>query len=121
MSRPESTPRLETIRHAWEYLRPLMQQFIRRPDSATLEKEVSEEIYKFDAILKGDLNATIMLFRDSIYHVKREHEDTKAELQHLQQNLDTLYRSNKMLPHSPTPSMRDMAPPSPIPFDDSHD
>jgi len=120
MSRPESTPRLETIRHAWEYLRPLMQQYLRRP---TLDKEgeLTQEIYKFDAILKGDLHATIMLFRDSVYTEKRMHEDTKAELEHLQQNLDTLYKSNKMLPHSPTPSMREMAPPSPIPFDESQE
>lgn len=120
MSRPESTPRLETIRHAWEYLRPLMQQFIRRPNP-DLERQVTEEIYKFDSILKGDLHATIMLFRDSLYNEKRLHEDTKAELEHLQDNLDDLYRANKMLPHSPLPSMRDLAPPSPVPFDESQD
>jgi len=87
---------------------------MHRPTPLT-EKEATEEIIKFDTILKGDLHSLIALFRDTAQREKKAHEETKQELQRVS---DALYKARIMLPESPILSaFEDARPPSPIPYD----
>lgn len=113
MSYPECTPSLETIKEAWLCLRPLLHNLLIRPTPA-LVKEVSEEMIKFDTILRGDLQNVIALFRDTVESEKNAHQETKRQLIMLTDNLN---KARRVLPDSPNLTNYD-EPPSPIPWDE---
>ena len=110
----ECNPSIETVKEAWLFLRPLLHTLITRP-SAVAAKEVSEEVIKFDTILRGDLQNIVALFRDTVDSEKRAHEDTKKELTRLNHSINRVYRPKVALPDSPMFGSR---PPSPIPYED---
>ena len=112
MSRLECTPSLETIQESWLCLRPLLHNLLIRPTPA-LVKEVSEEMIKFDTMLRGDLQGVIALFRDTIQYEKEAHEETKQQLKQLTNNLN---KARRVLPESPNLTNYD-EPPSPIPWE----
>jgi hypothetical protein len=77
-------------------------------------KEVSEEMIKFDTILRGDLQNLVALFRDTVESEKNAHQETKRQLTLLTNNLN---KARRVLPDSPNMTNYD-EPPSPIPWDE---
>jgi hypothetical protein len=112
-------PCLETIRDAWEHLRPLIHHQVNKPSPA-VEKALVEEVIKFDTILKGDLQNVIALFRETVYEEHTAHDRTKGELESLRKEHERLHRELKRLtlPRSPPMKGRDEPLPSPIEHED---
>jgi hypothetical protein len=90
-------PTLDMIRESWFHLRPLMQAYINRPSVST-EKEVADEMIKFDTIIRGNFHGAISLFRESLAAEKWNHCQAKTELNNLKAELSRVY---KTLPASP--------------------
>jgi hypothetical protein len=113
------TPCLETIRDAWEHLRPLIHHQVNQP-SHIIAKALVEEVIKFDTILKGDLQNVIALFRETVYEEHKAHDRTKEELERLRADQARLYKELKRLtlPRSPPIKARDEPLPSPIEHED---
>ena len=107
-------PDIETIRHTWDILRPLILAQINKPSPA-LAKALSDEVYKFETILKGDIQNLVILFRESVYMEHKAHDRTKSELERLRLDHDRL-RANLerlTLPKSPDLNARMPSPVEP--------
>jgi hypothetical protein len=116
-----STPCLETIRDAWEHLRPLIHHQVNQP-SHVVAKALVEEVIKFDTILRGDLQNVVALFRETVHEEAKAHDRTKGELDHLRKEHERMHKELKRLTLPKSPQQRSMNArmPSPIePEDDS--
>ena len=117
-----SYPCLETIRDAWEHLRPLIHHQVNQPSHA-VAKALVEEVIKFDTILKGDLQNVVALFRESVHEQHTAHDRTKTELERLRKEHEHLHKELKRLtlPKSPLLKKEDLNArmPSPIEHEES--
>jgi len=114
-----STPCLETIRDAWEHLRPLIHHQVNQPSHA-VAKALVEEVIKFDTILRGDLQNVVALFRETVHEEGKAHDRTKAELQRVRAEQERLHKELKRLtlPKSPQQRAVNGHMPSPIEHED---
>ena len=100
---------IEMIHDAWYYLSPIINSHVRNPSPLT-EKNLAEEMQRFEMIMRGDVHGIISLFREALEVERDAHAETKRELESVSSKLKDLHNATIFLPSSP--------PSSPIPWEE---
>ena len=97
------TPTLSTITDAWSPLYRAINAHLLRPTNAT-EHGLRQEATNFNCLLEGDLNSLLSLLRLAHADEKRDHTDTKKQLEQAQMELRQLVQGLPSKPVSEMPS-----------------